>query len=161
MTKTMTLRYEPVESDVIDVRNILQSHGQFRAGEIAVAEELVLDRLEKKTRSEYFFVFAEADGKVEGFACYGPITVTVSSFDLYWIGVRLGADRSGLGGELLRETLRLSKEAGGTMMFVETSSDPLYIPARRFYQKHGFAHSCTVADFYAPGDDKLIYGMSL
>jgi ribosomal protein S18 acetylase RimI-like enzyme len=161
MSVAFYLRHEPRRRDPDDVERILHGWGQFRPSEIAVARELVLDRLEKGQRSEYRFVFADRDGRMAGFACYGPIAVTVSSFDLYWIAVEAEAGSMGIGTALMEELLRLVSFGGGRKIFVETSSGSVYAPARLFYSRHGFEHICTVPDFYAPGDDKLIFGRSL
>lgn len=161
MTDQVTFRYEPKESDLAEVRSMLQGIGIFRAGEIDVAEELVQDRLTKGRASEYFFVFAESGSGLEGYACYGPITVTESSHDLYWIAVRHDVMRSGLGSLVFSEVLARAAASGGTRMFVETSNDPQFTPARKFYERHGFEHVCTVPDFYAHGDHKIIYARGL
>jgi hypothetical protein len=39
---------------------------------------------------------------------------------------------------------------------VETSSRSDYLPARRFYTRHGYAEAARVAGFYAPDDDRII-----
>lgn len=161
MPDAITLRSDVRESDLMEVRQILLSHGQFRDEEIAVAEELIEDRLTKHEKSEYFFVFADSEHRVEGFACYGPITITVSGFDLYWIAVRKDVYRTGIGAVIFQEVCRLSKLAGGTRIYAETSSDALHDSARRFYLKQGFIHHATVPDFYSLNDDKLIFGLTL
>ena len=161
MSVAVNLRYEPCRRDPDDVERILQSWVQFRPKEIAVARELVLDRLAKGQRSEYRFVFADRNRRMVGFACYGPIAVTVSSFDLYWLAVELKAVGMGIGTAIMEELLRLASSGGGTKIFVETSSGSGYASARSFYYKHGFEHICTVPDFYGPCDDKLIFEKSL
>ncbi len=55
--------------------------------EVEVAVELVQERLAKGLTSEYFFVFAEQDGKRRGLYLFGPIACTLASYDLYWIVV--------------------------------------------------------------------------
>ena len=162
MSEAISLRYEPCKHDLDGVEQILRVWGQFRPAEIAVARELVIDRLEKGQRSEYRFIFAERNDKhMVGFACYGPIAVTVSSFDLYWIAVEKEAVGTGIGTKIMEELLRLVSSEGGTKIFAETSSVPSYAQARSFYHRHGFEQICTVPDFYAPGDDKLVFGRSL
>ena len=64
-----------------------ESTGVFSPGEIQIAVELADERLAKGEASGYYFVFAEEDGQVRGYACYGPIALTVGSYDLYWIAV--------------------------------------------------------------------------
>jgi hypothetical protein len=42
-------------------------------------------------------------------------------------------------------------------LVVETSSRPDYSGTRHFYEARGYRQAATVADFYAPGDDRVIY----
>ena len=46
-------------------------------------------------------------------------------------------------------------------MLIETSSLPHYEPTCAFYRKHGYTLAARVADFYADGDDKLIFSKRL
>jgi GNAT superfamily N-acetyltransferase len=133
----------------------------FRPGEIDVAAELVEARLQRGGASGYEFVFAERDGVVLAYVCFGRNTLTVSSFDLYWIAVEESLRGQGLGGILLRETERLSALAGATRLYIETSHRPDYADTRRFYERNGYQLAALLPDFYAPGDDRAIFVRSL
>ena len=156
-TQTVTLRQtvEPADRDY--VRAIVESTGMFRPDEVDVAVELVDEQLAKGEPSGYFFVFAELDDQVIGYACYGPIACTVSSFDLYWIAVHQDQQGQGLGRRLLEESEKLIRKAGGTRIYIDTSGRSQYEPTRRFYERCGYAVKATLADFYAPGDDRVIF----
>ena len=84
-------------SDRDAVQSLVESTGFFRADEVAVAVELVDEHLSKGPGSGYHFVFAELQGEVAGYACYGPIACTVASYDLYWIAVDPQHQRQGIG----------------------------------------------------------------
>ena len=43
------------------------------------------------------------------------------------------------------------------MIAVETSSRPDYFPTVSFYRHRGYRLEATVKNYYAPGDDKLIF----
>jgi hypothetical protein len=45
----------------------------------------------------------------------------------------------------------------GRMLLIETSSLPHYEPTRRFYLKHGYEQAAVLRDFYAEGDDMVIF----
>jgi len=92
-----------------------------------------------------------------GFACYGPRPLTRGTFDLYWIAVRRTAQGRGVGRALLQRVAQEVRAMGGRMIVAETSGRPDYEPTRRFYEAHGYVREATVADFYAPGDDLVIY----
>jgi GNAT superfamily N-acetyltransferase len=158
---SVQLHYEPTDSDLRDVETILESTGVFRADEIDVALSLIRERRESGPGCGYFFVFAERDDRICGYACYGPIPLTRTSYDLYWIAVDKSHQGCRLGRTLATEVERLVRREGGTRIYIETSSRECYASTRAFYLRCGYRHEATIRDFYAPGDDKMIYLKSL
>jgi GNAT superfamily N-acetyltransferase len=156
-TRTATLRQTVTPADRDHVRAIVESTDMFRPDEVDVAVELVDERLAKGEHSGYYFVFAELDVQVVGYACYGPIACTVSSYDLFWIAVRQDLQGAGLGRQLIEESERLIREAGGTRIYIDTSGRAQYTPTRGFYERCGYTVDATLMDFYAPGDDRVIF----
>jgi ribosomal protein S18 acetylase RimI-like enzyme len=150
-------RKEIHETDEFAVREIVAATGFFRPDEVDVAAELVRERCLRGPASGYFFVFAEIEGRTVGYACYGPIACTIGSFDLYWIAVHPERQGQGLGRLLMRAAEEQIALAGGRHIYVETSSREQYRPTRTFYEAHGYRAAATLADFYAPGDGKVIY----
>lgn len=158
-TAEWVLREEARESDIAAVVEMARGTGFFREDEVAVAEELVRDRVEKGGESWYRFVFAErrAGAGASGFACFGPIACTKGSWDLYWIVVAKEAQGEGLGKRLMRESEERVRAAGGRAVYVETSSQEKYLPTRRFYAACGYEEAARLKDFYDVGDDKVVY----
>ena len=42
-------------------------------------------------------------------------------------------------------------------MYIETSNRPQYASTRAFYERCGYVCEAVLRDFYAPGDDKVIF----
>ncbi|HPP53789.1 MAG TPA: GNAT family N-acetyltransferase, partial [Thermoguttaceae bacterium] len=150
-------RDQPRPEDRQAVREIVRSTGFFNPAEIEVADELVRERLQAGPASGYYFLFLEHQGQVIGYGCYGPIAATAGSFDLYWIAVHRQRQGRGLGRAILQECERRIQQAGGQRIYIETSGRAQYEPTRQFYQRCGYQCEARLKDFYAPGDDKLIY----
>ncbi len=146
-----------------EIRNILISTGSFSMHEIEVAIDLAGENLEKgSSRSGYFFVQArDESGRMAGFTCFGPIPCSLYSYDLYWIAVRGDCQGIGLGRKLYLKTEQQIVNRKGRKIYAETSGREDYHQARRFYQSLGFKKVCRLEDFYAPGDDKIIYEKDL
>lgn len=142
--------------DVDKVRALVLATGFFNAAEVGIAAELVDRHLTCGDASGYRFLFAELGPRLAGYACFGPVDGTRSSYDLYWIVVAPRQQRSGLGKRLLARVERLTATEGGTQIYVETSSRPQYAPTRKFYRSCGYTRQARLRNFYAPGDDKLI-----
>lgn len=154
---SLDLRAEAVPADLERVRAVTQATGFFSAEEVEIAVELVDERLAKGAASGYEFLFAEQDGEWLGYACFGHIPLTRTSWDLYWIAVHPGLQGRGIGRALLAETERRVRAQGGTRLYLDTSSRPQYVPTRAFYRACGYDEAALLPDFYAPGDGKVIH----
>jgi D-alanine-D-alanine ligase len=141
---------EPIES-------LIRATGFFNPEEVAVALELVDDRLANGEASHYRFLVGEADGKVAGYACWGPIPGTAASADLYWIVIHPDFQGRGIGAALLQAAEEEMAAAGRTRVYVETATRPQYTPTRAFYAACGYQLVSELVDFYAPGDGKATF----
>ena len=153
----VTLRAEARPGDIEAVRRLVHATGFFTAEEEAIAVELVEERLAKGAASGYEFLFAERDGAVVGYSCYGRVPLTQSSYDLYWIVVDPAIQGSGVGRRLVAATEEAVIEAGGAALYAETSSRAQYEPTRAFYVRNGYTAAAEFPDFYAPGDGKVVF----
>ena len=153
----LLFRENVLPGDNSAVRAIVASSGFFYDHEIEVAVELVEERQEKGLKSGYFFLFAEQDGRVVGYCCYGHIACTIGSFDLYWIAVHNDCRGQGIGKILLKKNEELIADQGGRGIWVETSGQEKYQPTRDFYTHNNYHVEAILKDFYGPGDDKFIF----
>ncbi len=155
------LREQIRHDDAAAVRGLVQATGFFSPEEEDVAEELVQERLEQGEASGYLFLMAEAAGELVGYACYGPTPAAEGTYDLYWIAVDPARHNKGLGRLLISATAQRVREAGGRLLFAETSGTATYTPTRAFYERTGFTAEAVLKDFYRPGDDKVIYRLEV
>jgi len=147
--------------DVERVRRLVEITGFFSVEEVAIAAELVQERLEKGPDSGYEFVMGDRYGRLAGYTCFGRIPGTTASFDLYWIAVHPEFQGRGLGRRLLQESERRIKAAGGARIYVDTSQRSQYASTRAFYESCGYQLETVLTDFYSPGDGKAIYCKAL
>ena len=145
-----------VRKDKSTIMDILRALPEFTSEEVVVAEELIDAYLESSSISEYLVLVAEVDAVVTGYVCYGPTPLTKGTWDVYWIAVDPGGQGQGVGRALMAFTEDRIKESQGRLVLVETSGRPDYAKTRRFYNSLEYTEAARVADFYAPGDDKLI-----
>ncbi|MGQ0712470.1 MAG: GNAT family N-acetyltransferase [Gemmatimonadaceae bacterium] len=92
-----------------------------------------------------------------GYACWGPTPATDRVWDLYWIAVDPALQGAGIGTILLEEVERRLAGQHARMLVVETSSRSDYAATREFYARRGYTEAARVRDFYAPGDDRIIF----
>ena len=137
---------------------IARSVGVFDAEEVATVDELLGEYIDQGApASGYYFLSCRSNGQVLGFACYGPRALTHGTFDLFWIATHWAAQRRGVAAALLQRVAGAVRDMGGRMIVAETSGRAAYAPTRRFYETHAYVREASIADFYAPGDDLVIY----
>jgi len=147
------------ESDRDEILSWLRRTRRFYPREIVVAEEVLNDAL--RGAGGYVSLVAEESGKAIGWLCYGATPCTLETYDIYWVAVSPDHQRRSVGGALIRRAEEQIRAARGRMICVETSGRQEYLPAQRFYAKHGYREVARVPDFYAPGDDKVIFAKYL
>jgi len=64
---------------------------------------------------------------------------------------------TGGGSQLLDEVERRLRQREARLLVVETSSRDDYAPTRHFYETRGYTRAASLADFYSPGDARIIY----
>ena len=146
------------EADGSQIQRITARAGVFSQDEVECVRELWEEyiTLGSEHCGYYFIVYRDA-GQVLGFACYGPRDLTEGTFDLYWIAVDSSSRCNGVGRMLLNTSEAAVRKMGGRMLIAETSGTPHYEPARKFYVSMGYENEATIKDFYATGDDLLIF----
>jgi ribosomal protein S18 acetylase RimI-like enzyme len=139
------------QEDRTDVQGILVSGG-FSDEEVRVGLEI----FEAAAAGDYSAFVALIDEVARGYFCAAPISLTVSTWHLYWIGVHADFQRRGLGRALLAHGEAYIQSAGGERITLETSGRADYAGARLFYEDAGYAPAGRIRDFYSPGDDCVI-----
>lgn len=147
--------------DVAPLTAIAARTGVFSAVELGYIAQIADEIFAAGPAAGYGVLIAEHAGRPCGFAVFGPITGTAGRYDLYWIATDPGLQRQGIAASLLRETVARVRAAGGTHLFIETSTRADYAPARNFYAREGFPLIATVPDYYADGDGLAVFGARL
>lgn len=153
----MTLKIRPMSlGDKPTLLGILGNTPEFKTFEVDVAKEVIDSYLAHGVSSGYIIDVAEDVDGVAGYICYGETPCTEGSWSIYWIAVDRSRRRRGLGKALSEAAETAIKQARGRLIFIETSSTPAYENTRQFYLTRGYEIVARIADFYVPGDDKLI-----
>jgi ribosomal protein S18 acetylase RimI-like enzyme len=145
-------------ADRTRIEDITRAVGVFRDQETAVALE-VFDAAVAGS-PDYTALAADVAGRLVGWICWGPTPCTVGTYDLYWMAVDPALHGAGIGTVLLREMER--RLAGvARLVVVETAGRPDYQATRAFYEARGYRATGIIPNFYAAGDDQVVYVKSL
>ena len=140
------------------LERVLIDAGNFTPAEVGVALELIDAWLDKGEASDYYVHVLSDESALRGYVCFGPTPMTDGTFDLYWIAVDASTRGRGFGQRLLQFVEDDVRKRKGRLLLIETSSQESYGGTQRFYEKAGYVVLARVADFYKPGDDKIIFG---
>lgn len=132
--------FQPDEADLL-LRGVLDSLHAGSLGADHVAQVWVDDQT----------------GRPEAWVYFSRNPMTNQIWDLWWIGVSPGRQGEGIGDKLLKFVEEYVRSANGRSLIIETSSLPKLERTRRFYAKRGYVLCGQVPDFYADGDDKVIF----
>jgi GNAT superfamily N-acetyltransferase len=109
---------------------------------------------------DYIALGAEVAGVLAGWICWGPTPCTRGTFDLYWMAVDPALHGAGVGTALLT-AMEQRLRGIARLIVVETAGRADYAPTRAFYEARGYRPTARVPDFYAPGDDLVVYTKAL
>jgi D-alanine-D-alanine ligase len=139
------------------IEEITRAVGLFRPDEIPVALEVFDEAVRAGPGAEpYSTLGADVDGRLAGWICWGPTPCTLGTYDLYWMAVDPTLQGAGIGTALV---LEMERRLTGLarLIIVETAGRPDYGATRRFYESRGYRATATIPDFYAPGDDQVVF----
>ncbi len=150
-----------MRTTLVEEKGLLQSiatgTGVFKPHEIEALGEVLDDYHAVSYKHGHRAITFEQDGAVIGFAYFAPTPMTDRTWHLYWIFVDKNTHARGIGTQMLQYAEREILKAGGRLFLIETSSLPGYEPTRAFYRKHGYDQAAIILDFYADGDDQVIF----
>jgi ribosomal protein S18 acetylase RimI-like enzyme len=153
-TATLPLLRHLSAADRGRIEEISRAVGVFRDDEIPVALEVFDGAVAGSP--DYLALGADLDGRLAGWICWGPTPCTHGTYDLYWMAVDPALQNSGIGTALVREMER-RLEGLARLVIVETAGRPDYQPTRDFYRARGYHPAASIKDFYAPGDDQVVF----
>jgi ribosomal protein S18 acetylase RimI-like enzyme len=100
-------------------------------------------------------------GAPQAIAYCAPERMTSGTWNLYLIAVHPDRQGQGHGAAVLRHLEGLLAARGGRVLLVETSGLPDFARTRGFYLTRGFEQEARIRDFYAAGEDKLVFRKAL
>ncbi|MBD3885426.1 GNAT family N-acetyltransferase [Phormidium tenue FACHB-886] len=130
--------------------------GLFPPSGLELLRQMLINSLERNSNTGPFWMTDDDNGPV-GVAYCEPERMTDSTWNLQLIAIHPDRQRQGRGAKLLRYVEQALMMRGGRMLLVETSGLPDFERTRTFYVKCGYEEEARIRDFYATGDDKVVF----
>lgn len=145
-------------SDRDGILGLIAASGQFDADSLAH----VRATLDAHLAGENDDIWLTADdGEPVGVAYCAPEPVTSGTWNLLMLFIRADRHGRGHGTGLVGQVEDAIRRRKARLLIVETSGLPAFAPARAFYPSCGFTLEATIRNFYADGDDKLVFTKSV
>lgn len=144
-------------SDLPALEAVLETSGLFPPELLA---DMVAPFLEQPETKELWLTYVREDVPIALAYCV-PERMTDGTWNLLAIAVHREAQGTGVGGALMSELEDVLRARGQRLLLVETSGLDAYQRTRSFYDKHDYRQEARIRDFYAAGEDKVVYTKSL
>ncbi len=148
---------EVVPGDLPGLKNIIDSTALFPS---ELLDEMVQPFFQQTEKTE-FWLTCELDNVLVAVAYFAPERMTNGTFNLLLIAVHSDLHGRGIGRELTAYIERFLKSGGVRILLVETSGLPDFERTRAFYTQNGYRVEATIAEYYAEGEDKIVFWKSL
>ncbi|MBD2626207.1 GNAT family N-acetyltransferase [Trichormus variabilis] len=144
-----------IPDDTNALITIAQAIG-FESKELEYLSKTLEDYFNSNSKTDNFWITDDDNGPV-GVGYCEPERMTNETWNLLLIAIRPELQGQGRGGKLLRYVEQTLTTRGGRMLLVETSGLPEFERTRAFYSKCGYQEEARIRDFYAAGDDKIVF----
>jgi aminoglycoside 6'-N-acetyltransferase I len=146
------------QADISHIEKFLVNVKAFSESEVNVAMELINIAGNNPKQTDYNVFVYEDEGKILGYYCAGKRPLTDAVYDLYWIVTSPDSPRKGIGKHLLQHAEEFVLTNNGRWILAETSSKESYAAARNFYLRNRYSIIAEINDFYAVGDNLMVFG---
>ena len=152
------MRVRPTTSgDVPALQRVLDGTGLFPS-------EMLPDMLSGflgAAQSDDLWLSCDEGEETIGFCYAVPEALTDGTWNMLAIAVLPARQASGAGRALVSELEAILRGRGQRVLIVDTSGTPAFEGTRAFYRKNGYAEEARIRDFWARGDDKIVFWKAL
>ena len=151
--------------------NIRPTRAEDISALIAVADETglfpgdmlpaMLDGYLTGNPSQSIWLTCEAHGAPIGFCYAEPEPLAEGTWNMLAIAVLPSRQGRGSGGAMVERLESELRGSGHRVLIADTSGTDAYAPTREFYRKAGYTQEARIRDFWADGDDKIVFWKAL
>ena len=146
--------------DSAAVINLVIAAEMFSADDAWLVEGMLADYFAANRDDGHVCVIDDEGGPL-GVAYYQPKPAADRVWDLTMIAVRPARQRQGRGAAILQRVEEDLRARGQRLLLVNTSGLPQYDRTRAFYNKCGYGKEARIRDYWATGDDLVVFRKAL
>lgn len=142
--------------DTATVSTLAVTSGLFPVEAIGFVDKMMADYFGGNADEGHVCVI-DVEGEPLGVAYFQPALATDRTWYLTMIGVRRDTQGQGRGAALMDYVEKTLQESGQRVLLVETSGSQDFALTRTFYTKCGYEQEARVRDYYAAGEDMVLF----
>lgn len=143
--------------DSVAIIALAVAAGMFPADETDALSRVLGNYFDGKLDEGHAWITDDEEGELRGVAYYAPDAIADRTWYVYMIAVQPGHQGQGHGTALIQHVEDALRVSGQRILLIETSGLPNYERTRAFYTKCGYGKEARIRDFYAAGDDKIVF----
>jgi len=152
----MTIRLT-LKDDLPALQEVLHGTELFPAD---MLPEMISGFLDDPHSAEIWLT-CETDGVASGFCYATPEALTEGTWNMLAIAVLPAQQGQGSGAAIVRHLEQMLARMGARVLIADTSGTESFARTRAFYVQNGYAEEARIRDFWAAGDDKVVYWKAL
>lgn len=111
--------------------------------------------------TEAFWLTCHHGNEAVGLCYTTPEELADRTWNMLALAVRPDLQGKRLGAALVHAAEKHLKDMGQRILIVETSGTEQFVLTREFYSKNGYEQEARIRDFWANGDDKVVFRKAL
>ena len=139
-------------ADIPALQSVLSTTGLFTA---AMLPDMLAPAL--SGAASEIWLSHHADGTAIGFCYTRAEEMTEGVWNMLALAVHPDHQAKGTGAALVAAAEQRLRDTGARLLIVETSGAADFAATRRFYRRNGYEEEGRIRDFWAAGDDKVIF----
>lgn len=148
----------PEDSDA--VMAIAGASGLFLPHELQAVGEILAAHFAGELGADHHWALFDEDGP-SAVAYYAPEAFAEGVWNLYMLAVDPARRGGGRGATLVRSVEEELRGRGARLLLIETSGLERFERTRQFYRGCGYHEEARIRDYYAAGDDKIVFRKAL
>ena len=158
MSHSSPQNIRPLKSvDISALQQVISANEMFPP---EMLPEMVAGFLDGTAEGEYWLSW-EQKGEAIAVAYFAPERMTEGTYNLYLIAVHPDHHSRGIGQQMMHHIETFLASQSVRILLVETSGLPEFARTRAFYHQNGYTEEGRIREFYAEGDDKVIFWKKL
>ncbi len=143
--------------DIAGLREVLDGTGLFPS---EMLDDMASGFLSGDDGSEIWLT-CDVDSKAAGFCYAVPEPLAEGAWNMLALAILPALQGKGFGSALVAALESMLKGREQRILIADTSGTEAFAETRAFYRKAGYVEEARIRDFWAPGDDKIVYWKSL